>query len=188
MKTPTLRNTDLENRLIKQCLLGNAKAQKQIYTRYAGAMYNVAARIVGDRIEAEDVVQDVFIKVFQQLKQFKGQSTLGAWIKRITVNTALNNLRKHKLLVYSDEMEDQAEEIIESRTTRFSVNEIHHAIKKLPEGSRLVVSLHLIEGYQHQEVASILGISVSTSKSQYHRGKKLLRLGLEKAKCSAKLI
>ena len=168
--------------LVRACLKGNANAQRQLYDQYIQAMFNVALRIVGNRADAEDVVQEAFINVFTQLSYFKGESTIGAWIKRITVNAALNNLRKRKRTVYVEEtFNDSTEEPIKEDPV-FKVQDIHHAIKKLPEKCRVVLTLHLIEGYQHKEIASILGISDSTSKSQYHRGKKILRSILKKNK------
>jgi len=119
----------------------------------------------------------IFVKVFRNLHTFQGESTLGAWIKKITVNTTLNFIRKEKRntsveLAEGTDIPDTIEAI---DTARYSMAQIHHAIKQLPERCRVVLSLYLIEGYQHQEIAEILGITTSTSKTQYRRGRQLLQ-------------
>lgn len=163
--------------LVEQCLAGEQQAQYDLYQKYVQAMYNVVVRMVKHSEDAEDVIQEVFVKVFRNLHTFQGESTLGAWIKRITVNTTLNFIRKAKRNneVGLDEGTEIPEIIEEIDTARYSMAEIHHAIKQLPERCRVVLSLYLIEGYQHQEIADILGITVSTSKTQYRRGRQLLQ-------------
>ena len=138
-------------------------------------MYNVVVRVLGNRGDAEDAVQETFMKVFLQLGEFKGEATIGAWIKRIAINVALNMLRKRKAILYPETDNWQPELPEEKEASTWSVPQIHDAIKTLPEGGRVVLTLHLIEGYRHDEVAEILGITPSTSKSQYHRAKKILR-------------
>ncbi len=144
-------------------------------------MYNVAIRMVRNPTDAEDVLQETFLKVFQQLHQFRGQSTIGAWIKQITVRTALNYLRRKKETVDINLQLHATEEKMEEGDGAYNVKAIHEAIKALPKGCRTIVNLHLVEGYQHKEIAQILRISESTSKSQYHRGKKILRTILKKS-------
>ncbi|HKK75151.1 MAG TPA: RNA polymerase sigma factor [Saprospiraceae bacterium] len=178
MKTAT------EKQLIRACRRGHARAQQELYQRYVQAMYHVALRLVGERTRAEDVVQEAFIRVFRQLDQFRGEATIGAWIKRITVNTALNELRRTKKMQFTnlEGMEQLAAPTQHSNPAAFSVREIHESIQELPEGSRVILSLYLLEGYQHKEISKILDISVSTSKSQYHRAKKILQEILAKNK------
>lgn len=168
--------------LVNACLEGEAGAQRKLYGLYVQAMYNVAIRMLGNPADAEDIVQEAFISVFQQLSSFKGKSTLGAWIKKITVNAALNHLRKRKLLLFAEPLPIADPMPPEQLEPTLSVEHIHRAIQQLPAGCRTVINLHLIEGYQHQEIAEILQISVSTSKSQYHRAKKLLRPLLQQNK------
>lgn len=163
--------------LVEQCLDGQQQAQQDLYQKYVQAMYNVTVRMVNHSTDAEDILQEVFVKVFRNLHTFQGESTLGAWIKRITVNTTLNFIRKEKRkneigLVEGIDLPEIIEEI---DTAKYSMAQIHHAIKQLPERCRVVLSLFLIEGYQHQEIAEILGITVSTSKTQYRRGRQLLQ-------------
>jgi len=165
-----------EKQLLQDCRRNKRKAQRILYDRYATAMFNVAVRICGDRDHANDVLQEAFLRVFQHLDQYNGEATLGAWIKRIVINCALNFLQKHRkdtLPLEADLI--PADTTVKVAPTSYNVQRIHDAIKDLPPGARTVLTLFLIEGYQHQEIAEILDISVSTSKSQYHRARRLLR-------------
>jgi len=135
-------------------------------------MYNICLRMMKDSFEAEDVLQISFVDVFTKLHTFKGNSTIGAWIKRIVVNNCINELRKRKM--YFEEMEGQLENIpeeVQEEVSDYKVQTIKECIKKLPNGFRVVLSLYLMEGYDHKEIAEILKITESTSKSQYHRAK-----------------
>ncbi|MEM1321940.1 MAG: RNA polymerase sigma factor [Bacteroidota bacterium] len=174
MNTPSAK----EQQLIKESIQGNEKARRQLYERYLQAMYNRVVRMVGRPADAEDIVQESFIKVFSQLHRFKGQSTLGAWIKRITINTALNFIRQQQRVSWTT-LEEQTTGLTEEREDaegpQWSMADIHQAIKELPQGCRLVFTLYLLEGYRHQEIADLLGITASTSKTQYRRAKLLLQ-------------
>lgn len=171
-----------EKGLVKRCIRGELDAQKQLYHKYVKAMYNLVMRMVSNKMDAEDIIQESFIKVFQKMTSFKGESTLGAWIKRITINTALNHIRKNGKIEFSEinTIPHIPETKDEYRWSNISLHKVHEAIKTLPEGSRVVFSLYLLEGYQHKEIANILGISESTSKSQYQRARKLLQKQLRK--------
>jgi RNA polymerase sigma-70 factor (ECF subfamily) len=128
-------------------------------------------------MDAEDIIQEVFVKVFQKLSDFREESTLGAWIKRITINTTLNFIRQKKEIKFMENEEFERTNLIQEETKvdpEFSMQQVHRAIKKLPAGCRVVLNLYLLEGYQHQEIATILDISESTSKTQFRRGKQLL--------------
>lgn len=163
---------------MERCLDGNRAAQYDLYRRYVGAMFHTVVRMVGNREDAEDLTQEVFAKVFHRLESFRNDATLGAWIKRIAVNVSLNFLRTANRLHFVEmeghlaiaEENDVGEEVLETDLRR-----IHEAIKKLPDGSRTVFNLYLLEGYDHREIAEILHISESTSKTQYRRAKRLLR-------------
>lgn len=132
--------------------------------------------MVKNELDAEDLLQNSFVDVFTKLHTFRSQSTIGAWIKRIVVNNCINFLKKRRL---NFEMLDDRLEVKEttaaSSEPQFSVEAINKAIFALPDGYRVVFSLYMIEGYDHQEIAAILGVSVATSKSQYSRAKKKLR-------------
>ncbi len=141
-------------------------------------MYHSILRMTSDREQAKDLLQDSFIKVFKQLKNFRNQSTLGAWIKKICINTTISQLKHDKKFQI---VELDGKEFIEEehRELILDVKKIHRCIQSLPKGCRLVLNLYLFEGYRHDEIAEILNISLSTSKSQYQRGKILLRKELK---------
>jgi RNA polymerase sigma factor (sigma-70 family) len=171
-----------ERSLIKGCLKGDQQAQLRLYNKYVQAMYNLVIRMHPHPMDAEDILQESFVKVFKNLPSFSGEATLGAWIKKIVINTCLNFLRKKKRLsfIQMEAITDYSEET-EKKEASVDMATIHHAVKQLPEGCRVVFSLHLLEGYQHKEIAKILDITESTSKSQYHRAKRLLRKQLKKS-------
>lgn len=164
-----------EQTLLQKCLQGDHRAQAQLYRQYVQAMYNLVIRMCPIKSDAEDILQDVFVKVFQKLNTFKGDATLGAWIKRITINTTLMHLRKGGQINVIDL--ERVPEIADRRDVKedFDMKRVHHAIKQLPAGCRVIFSLYLLEGYPHHEIAEILNISLSTSKTQYRRAKTLLR-------------
>ncbi len=177
----TTKKSD-ELALVKRSISGDQRAQLQLYRKYVTAMFNTAIRMVPNRADAEDIIQEVFITVFQKLASFRGESTLGAWIKRITVNTTLNFIRQRRDIYFLEsealelKLDHEEKETIEPL---FNMTQIHHAIKELPEGCRLVFNLFLLEGYSHQEIAKILSVSESTSKTQYRRAKILVAKNLK---------
>lgn len=127
-------------------------------------------------MDAEDVLQNAFIDVFRGLKSYNGKSTLGAWIKRIVVNSNIDFLKKRRL--YFEEIDDRLEvnaEVESNQVPAYDVAMVKHNICLLPDGYRVVFSLYLLEGYDHKEIAQILGITEATSKSQYSRAKKKLK-------------
>ena len=125
---------------------------------------------------AEDVLQHAFVDVFRNLRSFKGESTIGAWIKRIVINNCLNHLKKRKLeTVELDDGYMQIKEEERNTEVPLNVDHLHKSILQLPEGYRMVLNLYLLEGYDHSEISEILDISESTSKSQYSRAKRKLR-------------
>jgi len=145
-------------------------------------MYNVGFRIVNNTEEAEDVLQEAFISAFKNLHHYRGDATFGAWLKRIVVNKAINYLKKKKMERFpDDEKWDVKEEVVvdEFENFPFSVEKVKSAIESLPDGYRTVLSLYLLEGYDHGEIAEIMGITESTSKSQFNRSKKKLKELLE---------
>jgi RNA polymerase sigma factor (sigma-70 family) len=170
--------------LIEACRKGDQRAQFEIYRLYHLAMYNTTLRIVGDPDDAEDVMQEAFLKAFDKIKTFRGKVSFGAWLKRIVINKALDFLRLKKQMLSLEEV-GEIEEVDDGAPELMDVapklEQIKHAIQALPEGYRIVLSLILLEGYDHEEVALILNISNATSRTQYHRAKKrLLELIKEK--------
>ena len=164
-------------KLIEACKRGDQKAQFEIYRLYNAAMYNTTLRIVRDPDDAEDVMQEAFLKAFAKLKSYRGEVSFGAWLKRIVVNKALDFLRLKKERISIDEVGEIEEPVDESAGTieiAYNAEFIRKSILALPEGYRIVLSLILLEGYDHEEVSGILNISNATSRTQYHRAKKKL--------------
>lgn len=168
----------MQRDLIEQCKAGNRTAQFELYKQYSKGMYNVCLRMVHDQMDAEDVLQNAFVDIFTKMDSFRQESTIGAWIKRIVVNHCINFLKKKKL--QWEELDDRFSNLREdhepeTNDSRLSVEQINKAIMMLPDGYRVVFSLYLLEGYDHEEIAEILHISEATSKSQFSRAKAKLR-------------
>ncbi len=143
-------------------------------------MFNVAYRIVHDEDEAEDVLQEGFISAFRNLKNYRQEAAFGAWLKRIVVNKAINAVKRKRMDRFPEEGNiELSEEEDQFTDFPFTVEQVRNAIDQLPDGYRMVLSLYLLEGYDHGEIAEILGITESTSKSQFNRSKKKLRELLE---------
>lgn len=163
--------------LVKECVSGNARAQRMLFDRYSAKMLGVAMRYIRDKERAEDVLQDAFIKVFKNLDRFKHDGSLEGWIRRIVVNTALDQLRKNKKRQGDLELDDSFIEITTNNFTeeRLQAESLMKLVQELPEGYRTVFNMFAIEGYSHKEIAKKLGVTENTSKSQYSRAKTALR-------------
>lgn len=174
METVELNNP---KELIEACLRGDRMAQYRLYQQYARAMLNISYRFVQNREDAEDVLQEAFTDAFRRLAGFRYESTFGAWLKRIVINRSINHLRKKKAdLKFFDDMHvfaNKAEEVVD--VTGLSPETVKQAMKDLPSGSRMIFSLYLLEGYDHNEIAEILDISVSNSKTQYMRARQRVK-------------
>ena len=168
--------------LIARCRTGDQQAHFQVYKLYSKAMYNTAWRIVGDEAEAQDVLQEAFTSAFRHLDYYRGDASFGSWLKRIVINKALNAIQKRKFeRMPEDENWDVAEDDAPGDyTDSLTVERVKNGIGELPDGYRMVLSLYLMEGYDHQEIGEILNISESTSKSQLNRAKARLRDWLAK--------
>ena len=166
--------------LVSECRTGSRKAQFELYKLYANAMYNVALRLVKDDAEAEDVLQEAFLDAFSRISDFRQESTFGLWLKQIVINRLINYLRKRKVeLVSLDEVEIADEPNYDESETVLKVEAIKAAMNELPDGYRVVLTLYLFEGYDHEEISHILKISENTSRSQYMRAKRKLNSLLE---------
>jgi len=170
--------------LIDGCISGDQKAQFQIYKLYYKAMYNTSLRIVTDTMEAEDIMQEAFLSAFEKINTYSGTVSFGAWLKRIVVNRSLDVLNKKKLILedidsHGEIRDDSPEEIESKQNFENRLETVKQAIEKLPDGYRVILSLYLIEGYDHDEIGEILGISSSTSRSQLSRAKQKLVLELK---------
>jgi len=172
-----------QRRLIEACIRGDRAAQNQLYNEHKYKMMGVCLRYGKDRADAEDILQEGFFKVFCDLKQFSGTGPLGAWIRRVMVNTALMHVRKNKNKLFpSVELEkvEYMQASDEDLFSKFRMKALVQMIQQLPDGYRMVFNMYVIEGYSHKEIAKQLGISESTSKSQLSRAKMTLRQLLEK--------
>jgi len=162
--------------LIEECKKGNHRAQYRLYRQYSKAMYNLAFRMTNSREDAEDILQETFIECFRNLSSFRFESTFGGWLKRILINKSINHLRKKKLaLVFPETLPEVMEDNYDEGETEYDVSAVHKCIELLPDGYRIVLTLYLLEGYDHSEIAQILGITESTSKSQYSRARAKLK-------------
>ncbi|MDU8885509.1 sigma-70 family RNA polymerase sigma factor [Yeosuana sp. MJ-SS3] len=172
--------------IIEKCKQNNRKAQMQLYNQYCNGMYIVAKRFVKDDMDAEDVLQDAFIKAFSKLHQFKNEVTFGAWLKRIVINKCIDFLKSKKQQLV--DLEERHLKVVDTDNDKWlvedtiTIDEVKEAINKLPDKYKYVVTLYLIEGYDHQEISEILDISEVTSRTQLSRGKIKLQklLTLEK--------
>lgn len=160
--------------LIEECKKGSRKAQFRIYKLYSRAMYNLAYRFMNNHEDAQDMLQETFIDCFRNIQYFRFESTFGLWLKRILINHCINQIRKKKVDITYYEV---LPEPIAEEYTEIELNsaEIFRNIEKLPDGYRIILTLYLLEGYDHSEISQILGITESTSKSQYSRAKEKLR-------------
>jgi RNA polymerase sigma-70 factor (ECF subfamily) len=162
--------------LIEACIKGDRVAQKNLYDIFSKKMYVVCLRYTKSQQEAEDVLQESFIKVFKSLTGYRGDSRVDYWIKRIVINTALNSQRKKLYMYPMVDIEDVQNTIEHSKAvTDFQLEELLKMIRELPIGCQTVFNLFAIEGYSHKEIAEMLEVSEGTSKSQFSRARKLLQ-------------
>jgi RNA polymerase sigma factor (sigma-70 family) len=175
-----------DEKIIRGCLEGKRQAQNQLYHRYAPTMLGVCLRYSRSREEAEDLLQEGFIKVFNHIGHFKGTGSFEGWIRRIMVNTAINHyhaaLKQQFLHVENlDNLghlaEQESEPIFDHTVESIDIppDLVMNLIQKMPEGYRMVLNMYVFEGYQHKEIADMLGISENTSKSQLSKGRKYLK-------------
>ena len=168
---------ETEAQLIHACLQNDRNAQRKLYEAYAGRMLVVCMRYVQNQAEAEDILQDAFIKIFQNLSKFRAESTLGSWIKRIVVNTAINQIRAGIHFKDMSDVQEYENQVSDNQSgiETIQFQELIEMIQKLPKGCRAVFNLFAIEGYKHHEIAEMLNITEGTSKSQYSRAKVILQ-------------
>lgn len=162
--------------MIDRCKAGDREAQFQLYKLYYKSMYNTSLRIVGNDAEAEDIMQEAFLSAFKKIETYSGQVSFGAWLKKIVINRSLDYFKKKK--VQFEEINERVADELEApmmETREIDVQKIKKAIFQLPEGYRVVLSLYLLEGYDHDEISEILEISNSSSRSQLLRAKRKLR-------------
>lgn len=175
---PNPQQKNIHQHLIDDCVKNDAQAQKKIYSLYSIAIFNTCKRMVIDRDDAQDLLQEAFIAAFKGIGNYNGSSTFGAWLKRIAINKCINHLKRQKVIQFERLSEENAGELNDENDateTEYSIKEIQNAILKLPDGCRTVFVLKAMEGYDHKEIAHEMNISIGTSKSQYNRAKQLLQ-------------
>ena len=166
--------------IIEKCKQNNRKAQLQLYNQYCDGMFVVANRFVKDTFEAQDIVQEAFIKAFSKLHQYKAEVTFGAWLKRIVINKSIDLLKSKKQQML--ELDEVHLKVVDSNyedewlvDDAITLNEVKDAINKLPDKYKYVVMMFLIEGYDHQEISEVLNITEVASRTQLSRGKTQLK-------------
>ncbi|MEO6843616.1 MAG: sigma-70 family RNA polymerase sigma factor [Ginsengibacter sp.] len=170
------------HQLLKDCLKKRPEAQKMLYEHFAPLMLGVCFRYTKSVSDAEEVMQEGFVKVFMRLKQFKGEGELGAWIRKIMVNTALNYLKTNQKYRYDLSFDEMPLHLVstDNPVVNLQTKELAELIRQLPTGFQTIFNLYAVEGYKHAEIASMLGISEGTSRSQYARARILLIEWIEK--------
>lgn len=174
-----------EKKLIQACIKEDKSAQKALYDLFSAKMYFVCLRYARHEAEAQDILQDAFIKVFDKLDSFRFNGSFEGWVRRIMVNTALNYCRKSTYKYENIGIEDYQDKVVNSKAiSRLSEQELFALIQQLPDGYRMVFNLYIIEGYSHKEIAEMLSISENTSRSQLAKARKWMQNVLEKLKTS----
>jgi len=167
----------VQDEIVERCLRGDVSCFTVLYKRYATSMFNTSLRIVNNRKDAEDVLQEAFTDAFGNLQTFNFSSTFGAWLKKIVINKSLNQLRKGKLVLIDNEDALETipeEEMIDETHIHLQVAKIKKAMQELNTGQRTVLTLYLFEGYDHEEISEIMSIAAVTVRSQYMRAKQKL--------------
>ncbi len=171
--------TTSEEKLVQLCKVGDPAAQQQLYHRYANAMINVAYRILKNKEDAQEVLQDAFLKAFKKVNTLENTAGFAGWLKKIVIHTAINKAKKKgfSFVEMKEHFMDQPnDEIVSEQQINWNIQLVKKALMQLPNGYRTVLTLYLIEGYAHDEIATILNISKATSLTQYSRGKQKLKL------------
>jgi RNA polymerase sigma factor (sigma-70 family) len=171
-----------EATMIEGCISGNPRAQKQLYDKFSGKMMGVCLRYCSNTDEAEDALQEGFVKVFTKISEFKRDGSFEGWIRRIMVNTALDLLRKNKKHAFNASIDDVNVHLTDGETAlnQLAAEDLLQLLSKLPTGYRVVFNMFAIEGFSHKEIAEHLGVTESTSKSQYSRARTFLKESLER--------
>ena len=161
--------------LITRVKQNDIQAFEQLYRLHSGRVYALCFRLVGNRAQAEEFAQESFVRAWQKIRTFRGESSFASWLYRLTTNVVLGSLRKKQLKQVSlDEVSD-SQNPADRRLDTGSIMDMEKAISKLPDGARTIFVLHDIEGYQHNEIAELTGLAIGTSKTQLHRARKLLK-------------
>lgn len=169
-----------EKQLIKKAISGQSSAQEILYKKYASKMLGVCRQYIKDVHFAEDVMVHGFVKMFQNLESFRFEGSFEGWLRRIMIRESISYLRKQQFVVYDDELYENHQDTGISQSTDLDTEHIQQLIDALPQGYKMVFVLYTVEGYKHQEIADMLSITESTSKSQLFKARKILQEQLKK--------
>jgi RNA polymerase sigma-70 factor (ECF subfamily) len=172
-----------DHQIIKGCARHDRKAQKLLYDKYSGFLLGICLRYASDRAEAEDILQDSFLKIYFNIDDFSGTGSFTGWLRKVAVNTAITQYHKNQRFRYNVDIEEftSSETGVSSfEEDYFTSDELYNVLNELSAGYRMVFNLYAIEGYKHKEIARMLEIDTNTSKSQYSRAKAVIRDRLEK--------
>ena len=169
--------------IIEGCARNERKAQQILYDKYSRLLLGVCLRYASDRAEAEDILQDSFLKIFFNIKEYSGTGSFIGWLRKVAVNTAITHYHKNLKFRYHIDIDEYVS--VETGVNSFNediytADELYSVLNELPAGYRMVLNLYAVEGYKHKEIAEMLGIDTNTSKSQYSRAKAVIREKLEK--------
>lgn len=172
-----------DRQIIEGCAKHDRKAQQVLYDKYSRLLLGICLRYSSDKAEAEDILQESFLKIFFNIKDFSGTGSFIGWLRKVAVNTSITHYHKNLKFRYHVEIDEYVS--VETGVTSFeedffTSDELYKVLNELPAGYRMVFNLYAIEGYKHKEIAELLGIDVNTSKSQYSRAKAVIRQKLEK--------
>jgi RNA polymerase sigma factor (sigma-70 family) len=177
-----------QSKLVNDCLKGETAAQRELYVHFANTMLGVCYRYTKSMQDAEDVLQEGFIKVFKNLHQYRGTGELGAWVRRIMVNTAISYLKNHSRYQYDLSFADNGMHPVSDENPEIILNakELADLIRQLPTGYQTIFNMYAVEGYSHVEIGGIMGINEGTSRSQYARARALLIAWITKTSLDSK--
>ena len=168
------KQIDIHEELVRESLKGSVKAQHKLYKLYANAMFRTCYNMMHNREDAEDMLQESFSEAFMTLERFRFESTFGTWLKRIVINKCLNEIKRRKPDIKFAEDMGKFEGIHDEEKVdlvNLNVDRVKEAMRELPEGRRMIFQLYMLEGYDHREIAEILNVSESNSKTQYMRAR-----------------
>lgn len=172
-----------EQQIIEGCARHERKAQQMLYDKYSRFLLGICLRYAEDKAEGEDILQDSFLKIFSNIKDFSGTGSFIGWLRKVAVNTAITHYHKNLKYRYHVDIDEYVS--VEAGVTSFeedyfTSDELYMVLNELPTGYRMVFNLYAVEGYKHKEIAEMLGVDTNTSKSQYSRAKAVIREKLEK--------
>ena len=172
-----------DTQIIEGCARHERRSQQMLYNKYSRFLMGVCLRYAADKAEAEDILQEVFLKIYFNIKEYSGTGSFTGWLRRVAVNTAINHYHRNLRYRHHESIDDYISEetgVASFEEDYFTADELYKTLNGLSAGYRMVFNLYAVEGYKHKEIAEILNIDINTSKSQYSRAKAIIREKLEK--------